>query len=141
MQIEIIVRGRIAHFLIPIYFYGQKIFLVIISFSLSENSAWSLDKIFLRQENTTLAYINPRTPKTLLNYIIKLRRKSFYYFVYLFSPCLLSSILMIMIFVLPPECGERMVVGITSMLALTVFFLLAAKNIPETSEDVPLMGR
>ena len=119
----------------------QKIFLVIISFSLSENSAWSLDKIFLRQENTTLAYINPRTPKTLLNYIIKLRRKSFYYFVYLFSPCLLSSILMIMIFVLPPECGERMVVGITSMLALTVFFLLAAKNIPETSEDVPLMGR
>ena len=48
---------------------------------------------------------------------------------------------MMMIFVLPPECGERMVVGITSMLALTVFFLLAAKNIPETSEDVPLMGR
>ena len=70
-----------------------------------------------------------------------MKRKAFYYFVYIFAPCLLASILMIMIFVLPPECGERMVVGITSMLALTVFFLLAAKNIPETSEDIPIMGR
>ena len=70
-----------------------------------------------------------------------MKRKAFYYFVYIFAPCLLASLLMIMIFVLPPECGERMVVGITSMLALTVFFLLAAKNIPETSEDVPIMGR
>ena len=106
-----------------------------------ENSAWELGNIELRIQTTSLAFLNPRIPKTLLNYIVHMKRKAFYYFVYIFAPCLLASILMMMIFLLPPECGERMVVGITSMLALTVFFLLAAKNIPETSEDVPIMGR
>lgn len=97
--------------------------------------------MYLKIQSTKLAFSSARTPKTVINYIVLLRRKAFYYFVYLFAPCLLASILMVMIFVLPPDCGERMVVGITSMLALTVFFLLAAKNIPETSEDIPLMGR
>ena len=113
----------------------------LLCISFTENSAWTLRDIHLQVETTSLSFLNPRIPKTQINYIVHISRKAFYYFVYLFAPCLLTSILMVMIFVLPPQCGERMVVGITTMLALTVFFLLAAKNIPETSEDVPLMGR
>ena len=47
----------------------------------------------------------------------------------------------LIVFTLPPESGERMVVGVTILLSLIVFFLLASTHIPETSEAVPLIGR
>lgn len=60
---------------------------------------------------------------------------------YLIAPCVLTAILAVLIFYLPAASGERMVVGCTILLALSVFFLLATNYIPETSEHVPLVGR
>jgi len=54
---------------------------------------------------------------------------------------MLVSLMTTVLFVLPPESGELMVVGVTLLLSLTVFFLLASTHIPETSEVVPLIGR
>ena len=74
-------------------------------------------------------------------FVFQIRRKVFYFFFYLIAPCLLTAALATLIFFLPAASGERMVVGCTILLALSVFFLLATNYIPETSENVPLVGR
>ena len=82
-----------------------------------------------------------RDRKSALTYVIHIQRKVFYYFVYLITPCMLTSFMTLIVFALPPESGERMVVGVTILLALTVFYMLASTRVPETSEVVPLIGR
>ena len=79
--------------------------------------------------------------KSAVTYVIHIRRKVFYYFVYLITPCMVTSFMTLILFTLPPESGERMVMGVTILLSLAVFYLLASTHIPETSEVVPLIGR
>ncbi|KAG5441474.1 Neuronal acetylcholine receptor subunit alpha-9 [Clonorchis sinensis] len=43
-------------------------------------------------------------------------------------------------FWLPPDSGEKITLGITVLLAFSVFMLLIAENMPATSEFVPLIG-
>ena len=47
----------------------------------------------------------------------------------------------LILFTLPLDSGELMVMGVIILLSLTVFYLLASTHIPETSEVVPLIGR
>lgn len=54
----------------------------------------------------------------------------FYYF----------SVLSLLSFFLPSEAGERITLVITNMLALTVFMLIVADILPQTSEVVPLIS-
>jgi hypothetical protein len=51
------------------------------------------------------------------------------------------SALTILGFFLPVESGERMNVGVTVLLSLTVILLLLAEELPATSEVVPLISR
>jgi hypothetical protein len=92
----------------------------------------------IKKEHTTK---KDNIAKATVTFIVRIQRKVFYYFVYLIAPCVLTAILATLIFYLPAASGERMVVGCTILLALSVFFLLATNYIPETSEHVPLVGR
>ncbi|XP_074615026.1 neuronal acetylcholine receptor subunit alpha-10-like isoform X2 [Acropora palmata] len=74
-----------------------------------------------------------------LNLIIK--RKPLYYVFNLILPCALISTLTLILFFLPPESGEKVGLGITVLLAMTVFLLLVAETLPATSDDVPLLGQ
>ena len=42
-------------------------------------------------------------------------------------------------FWLPPDSGEKITLGITVLLAFSVFMLLIAENIPATSEMIPII--
>ena len=54
---------------------------------------------------------------------------------------MVTSFMTLILFTLPPDSGELMAMGVTILLSLTVFYLLASTHIPETSEVVPLIGR
>lgn len=64
-----------------------------------------------------------------------------YYILNFLTPCILMSALTILGFFLPVESGERMNVGVTVLLSLTVILLLLAEELPATSEVVPLISR
>ena len=56
-------------------------------------------------------------------------------------PCVSISFLTILTFYLPSECGEKICLSISILLALTVFILLLNELIPPTSLVTPLIGK
>lgn len=44
-------------------------------------------------------------------------------------------------FYVPSDSGEKVSMGITTLLSMTVFLMLVAENMPPTSDVLPLVGR
>uniref|UniRef100_A0A287CX70 Uncharacterized protein n=1 Tax=Ictidomys tridecemlineatus TaxID=43179 RepID=A0A287CX70_ICTTR len=64
-----------------------------------------------------------------------------YYGLNLLIPCVLISALALLVFLLPADSGEKISLGITVLLSLTVFMLLVAEIMPATSDSVPLIAQ
>nr|XP_042902633.1 neuronal acetylcholine receptor subunit alpha-2 isoform X2 [Parasteatoda tepidariorum] len=69
-----------------------------------------------------------------------IRRKTLYYMYNVVMPCMMMSVLTLLVFCLPPDSGEKIALGVTVLLAFSVFMLAIAEKMPETSESIPLLG-
>ena len=68
------------------------------------------------------------------------QRRSLFYVFHLIIPMVVITLLTTLVFVLPQQSGERMGFAVTLMLTATVFMLLVAESIPESSDSVPFVG-
>ena len=77
-----------------------------------------------------------------LTFNMAMRRKPFFYTVYLVLPCGCISSLALTVFFLPPDSGEKISVSITVMLSLSIFQILLMEVAPSSSAlGVPLIGK
>nr|XP_047909193.1 neuronal acetylcholine receptor subunit alpha-10 isoform X2 [Anser cygnoides] len=74
-----------------------------------------------------------------VTYTLLLKRRASFYIFNLLLPCVMISFLAPLGFYLPADSGEKVSLGVTVLLALTVFQLLVAESMPP-SESVPLIG-
>ncbi|XP_047984808.1 neuronal acetylcholine receptor subunit alpha-7 isoform X1 [Leguminivora glycinivorella] len=75
-----------------------------------------------------------------ITFAVVIRRKTLYYFFNLIVPCVLIASMALLGFTLPPDSGEKLSLGVTILLSLTVFLNMVAETMPATSDAVPLLG-
>ncbi|CAJ0580808.1 unnamed protein product, partial [Mesorhabditis spiculigera] len=71
---------------------------------------------------------------------LHLRRRMLYFMYNIIYPCVMLSILTLMQFILPCESSEKVTLGLTVLLAYSVFSFSIAESMPETSDVIPLIA-
>ncbi|XP_059487019.1 neuronal acetylcholine receptor subunit alpha-7 isoform X4 [Neocloeon triangulifer] len=102
------------------------------------NGEWHL--IAMPGKKNTIVYQCCPEPYVDITFTIQIRRRTLYYFFNLIVPCVLISSMALLGFTLPPESGEKLTLGVTILLSLTVFLNLVAETLPQVSDAIPLLG-
>uniref|UniRef100_A0A3Q3XEF7 Cholinergic receptor, nicotinic, alpha 7 (neuronal) n=1 Tax=Mola mola TaxID=94237 RepID=A0A3Q3XEF7_MOLML len=103
------------------------------------NGEWDLVEVPGRRNERF--YECCREPYPDVTFTVVMRRRTLYYGLNLLIPCVLISTLALLVFLLPADSGEKISLGITVLLSLTVFMLLVAEIMPATSDSVPLIAQ
>uniref|UniRef100_A0A8C4RS74 Neuronal acetylcholine receptor subunit alpha-9 n=1 Tax=Erpetoichthys calabaricus TaxID=27687 RepID=A0A8C4RS74_ERPCA len=103
-----------------------------------ENVEWEV--LGMPAKKNVILYGCCSDPYPDVTYTLKLKRRASFYIFNLLIPCIMISFLAPLGFYLPADSGEKVSLGVTVLLALTVFQLLVAESMPP-SENVPLIGK
>ncbi|NWS76774.1 ACH10 protein, partial [Crotophaga sulcirostris] len=103
-----------------------------------ENVEWEV--LGMPATRNVITYGCCSEPYPDVTYTLLLRRRASFYIFNLLLPCIMVSLLAPLSFYLPADSGEKVSLGVTVLLALTVFQLLVAESMPP-SESVPLIGK
>ncbi|XP_015370105.1 PREDICTED: neuronal acetylcholine receptor subunit alpha-7-like [Diuraphis noxia] len=101
------------------------------------NGEWYL--LGMPGQKNVINYACCPEPYVDITFTIKIRRRTLYYFFNLIVPCVLISSMALLGFTLPPDCGEKLTLGVTILLSLTVFLNLVAETLPQVSDAIPLL--
>ncbi|XP_074523221.1 neuronal acetylcholine receptor subunit alpha-7-like [Halichoeres trimaculatus] len=103
------------------------------------NGEWDLVEV--PGQKNMRKYVCCEEPYYDITFTLVMRRRTLYYGLNLLIPCVLISTLALLVFLLPADSGEKISLGITVLLSLTVFMLLVAEIMPATSDSVPLIAQ
>lgn len=87
-----------------------------------ENGEWIL--LDVRSERKLLTYDCCEGEFPEVTYHLELRRRTLFYMMNFILPCVLIAVLTLLVFLLPPESGERMSFGVTVLLSFTILLLM-----------------
>ena len=76
-----------------------------------------------------------------LVYTVYLRRRPLFYVVNIILPSIMLHMLATSTFLVPPDAGERISLGLTCFLAYPVFTLIVADKVPDSSVSTPLVSK
>ena len=79
-------------------------------------------------------------PYSFVMFEVSIQRKFYYHLINILLPCTLMSGLILLVFKLPAESGEKTGLGITILLSFSVFLLMIAETLPKTSDSLPIIG-
>lgn len=127
---------------------GKAVYYIIVFFQVGKdgdisnyipNSEWTLIK--LHAVRNVVYYSCCAEPYPDVTYSIQIRRKPLFYVFNMILPCLLITLVALLGFYIPSDSGEKVTMGITTLLSMTVFLMLVAENMPPTSDVLPLVGK
>src|SRR6218665_3349988 len=104
------------------------------------NGEWDVYRTKAEWKENTLPCCN-LTRYPYVEFTLFLRRRQAFYVMNIILPCTMLSVLVMVTFCLPPDAGEKISLGISVLLAFTVFLLMVAENVPRTSLHIPIMGK
>ncbi|XP_075223407.1 neuronal acetylcholine receptor subunit alpha-7-like [Lycorma delicatula] len=74
-----------------------------------------------------------------ITYVIRIRRRPMFYVFNLILPCILINCIALLVFYVPSESGEKVTLGISALLSMTVFLMTIRETLPPT-EKTPLIS-
>ncbi|XP_068810692.1 uncharacterized protein [Struthio camelus] len=106
----------------------------------TENGEWEIIHRAARKN------IHPNNPPESsehqdITFYLIIKRKPLFYIINIVTPCVLIAFMVILVFYLPADSGEKMTLVISVLLAQSVFLLLISQRLPATSHAVPLIGK
>jgi nicotinic acetylcholine receptor len=103
------------------------------------NTEWSMVK--LHAQRNVVYYSCCAEPYPDITYTVQIRRKPLFYVFNMILPCFIITLVALLGFYIPSDSGEKVSMGITTLLSMTVFLMLVAENMPPTSDVLPLVGQ
>ena len=97
--------------------------------------------VAVRTKRKVVKYLCCPEPYPEVHYRVIFKRHHEFYIYYMVLPCVFLSALSLLVFYLPPDCGEKLTLSITNLLALVVFQQIIAENMPPSSDDSPIIGK
>uniref|UniRef100_V9KTW6 Acetylcholine receptor gamma subunit n=1 Tax=Callorhinchus milii TaxID=7868 RepID=V9KTW6_CALMI len=107
----------------------------------TENGEWAI------KHKPAKKLLNPRFTEDDTRYqevvfFLIIQRKPLFYIINILIPCVLISSLDVLVYFLPAQAGgQKCTLSISVLLAQTIFVILIAQKVPETSLNVPLIGK
>ena len=101
------------------------------------NGQWEITSV--RATRESVVYKNYDGSYSELKFILTFKRLPTYHLINLAIPIILLHVLSLTTFLVPPEGGERMSVGLTTFLAFSVFTLVLMEQLPESSVSLPII--
>nr|CAX82395.1 Neuronal acetylcholine receptor subunit alpha-7 precursor [Schistosoma japonicum] len=102
------------------------------------HSEWALESASIKRNVQTYG----GTDQTYIDVTIyvHMQRRALYYMFNIIIPCMIMSLMALLVFTLPPEANEKIVLGVTTLLSLTMLLQLVADKLPQTSSGNPVLG-
>ncbi|XP_071823905.1 acetylcholine receptor subunit delta-like [Apostichopus japonicus] len=111
--------------------------------SMIESSEWDL--IAVKNSSFGMPFVGylPNRPASTFPVTLicmYLRRNPAYYITNLIVPSTILNLMAILTFITPPDSGERISLGVSLVLGLTVFQILVADSLPTASKEFPVLN-
>uniref|UniRef100_A0A8C5SZF2 Cholinergic receptor nicotinic delta subunit n=1 Tax=Laticauda laticaudata TaxID=8630 RepID=A0A8C5SZF2_LATLA len=105
-----------------------------------ENGEW---EIIHRPARKNINWLVPRDSNKHqdITFYLIIKRKPLFYIINIVTPCILIAFMIVLVFYLPADSGEKMTLAISILLAQSVFLLLISQRLPATSFAIPLIGK
>lgn len=75
-----------------------------------------------------------------VTFIIEMKRKTGYYLISVILPCVMLVFMTLISFCLPPDSGEKVGLGVTIILAFSVYQIMIAESPPIISDATPVLS-
>ncbi|XP_045178075.2 acetylcholine receptor subunit beta-like [Mercenaria mercenaria] len=105
----------------------------------SPNGEWDLIETTTSSETASKSKYDAYSYDRLY-FTLKMKRRPLFHILNTIFPVLLMASLIVFVFKLPPESGERVGMSLTVLLAYAVYLTLIADNIPKTSLSTSILS-
>ncbi|XP_043539370.1 acetylcholine receptor subunit epsilon isoform X2 [Chiloscyllium plagiosum] len=107
----------------------------------TENGEWTIKHKPAKKHINSQFSMDDIEYQEIIFFLI-IQRKPLFYVINIIIPCVLISSLVVLVYFLPAQAGcQKCTLSISVLLAQTIFLFLIAQKIPETSLNVPLIGK
>ena len=103
------------------------------------NSEWELLEFSVKRH--VVVFSCCPEPYVFMTYHIVLKRRPLFYLFNMVMPCVMITLVALLGFYMPSDSGEKISMGITTLLSMTVFLMIVAERLPPVSDVVPLIGK
>ncbi|GFR96270.1 neuronal acetylcholine receptor subunit alpha-10-like, partial [Elysia marginata] len=101
------------------------------------STEWEL--VGFLQEREVVKFSCCDVPYPFIKNHIKIKRRPLFYVFNMIFPCVLITLVALLGFYMPSDTGEKISMGITTLLSMTVFLMIVADQMPPTSDNLPLV--